>query len=409
VLTDLGALPGGSASEGNGINDKDQIAGQSLNGKLDPLVGIPEGIAVLWPRDGQIIGLGTLGGNESLAAAVNNRTQVVGGAANAIPDLFPGLLGFWGTQTRAFLWEKGVMRDLGDLGGPDAFAFFVNESGQVAGVSYTSATPDPTATEFCGQDIPPQHPFLWDSGRMIDLGTLGGTCGFFLGIHGLNNRGQVAGGSYLTGDLIYHPFLWDPKTFPHLQDLGTLGGSSGFATELNDEGDVAGGANTKNEESHAFFWRMGEITDIGTIGNDTCSVAHSMNAQGQVVGTSGDCAGTFELHGFLWEKDGPIINLNDFVPSGTDLVITDGESINDRGEIAGSGLLPNGDFHAVVLIPCSNEEGNDDGCRDASEAPDSTMRDRGLVEQGFGRNRHHLTSEDLKQFLAKMHKRNRLP
>ena len=36
---------------------------------------------------------------------------------------------------------------------------------------------------------------------------------------------------------------------------------------------------------------------------------------------------------------------------GSGITITDGESINDRGEIAGSGVLPNGDHHAIVLIP----------------------------------------------------------
>src|SRR5262249_35181927 len=175
VLTDLGVLPGGFGSEGNYINDMGQIAGQSLNGQIDPLLGTPEGIAVFWRRDGRIVELGTLGGNESLAAALNNRGQIVGGAANLMPDPFPGALGFWGTQTRAFMWERGVMKDLGDLGGPDSFAQFVNERGKIAGVSYTSSNPDPRAP-FCGQDTPPQHPFLFDKGRMIDLGTLGGIC-----------------------------------------------------------------------------------------------------------------------------------------------------------------------------------------------------------------------------------------
>jgi len=291
VLTDLGVLPGGFGSEGNYINDKGQIAGQSLNGQIDPLLATPEGIAVLWRRDGQIVELGTLGGNESLAAAINNRGQVVGGAANQTPDTFPGPLGFWGTQTRAFVWERGAMRDLGDLGGPGSFAPFVNERGQIAGVSYTSAEPRET---FCGQDIPPQHPFLWDNGRMIDLGTLGGNCGFLPGLNGLNNGGQIAGGSSLAGDLTAYPFLWDPKDSPSYEGFGHAGGSFGFATELNEQAEVAGGATTTNdEEFHAFFWRKGVITDLGIVGDDTCSVAHSMNARGQVVGTSGDCAGTF--------------------------------------------------------------------------------------------------------------------
>jgi hypothetical protein len=48
-----------------------------------------------------------------------------------------------------------------------------------------------------------------------------------------------------------------------------------------------------------------------------------------------------------------MIDLKRFVPRGSHLTVTDGETINDRGEIAASGMLVNGDFRAVVLIPCN--------------------------------------------------------
>jgi probable HAF family extracellular repeat protein len=359
ILTDLGGLPGGFGSEGTGINDYGQISGQSLNGLIDPLLGTPAAVAVLWESDGRIVDLGTLGGDESLAATVNNRGLVVGAAANAIPDAF-SMFG-WATQTRAFLWQRGTMRDLGTLGGPDAFAIFINHGGQVAGVAYTNSTPNPVT------GTPTQDPFIWENGKMKDLGTLGGTQGF---VNAFNNRGQVAGESNLAGDLTSRPFLWDGRV---LKDLGTLGGSVGFATALNDIGEVAGGARTADDEAlHAFFWRNGVMTDLGTIKDDTCSVAHSMNSKGLVVGTSGDCDDVFEMHGFLSEQGGPLIDLNDFVPPGSDLVITDGEAINDRGEIAGSGMLPNGDFHAIVLIPCWDAQGDVEGCRDAMQNANRT-------------------------------------
>src|SRR5438876_442379 len=246
VLTDLGTIPGGNNSDAVWLNSLGQVVGESENGVIDPLVGVPENKAVLWQKDGQITDLGTLGGNGSLALAINDRGQIVGGALNDIldPFSFPGLA----TQSRAFLWQDGVMRDLGTLGGPDAFATSINDRGQIAGVSMTNSIPN-AATGF-----PTFHPFLWENGKMLDLGSLGGTQavpaggidGALEGQRALNNRGQVAGGSTLDGDSTVHPFLWDGAK---LLDLGTLGGSFGLARAINDAGDVAGAATTDRKST----------------------------------------------------------------------------------------------------------------------------------------------------------------
>jgi probable HAF family extracellular repeat protein len=106
------------------------------------------------------------------------------------------------------------------------------------------------------------------------------------------------------------------------------------------------------------------MIDLGTIKDDQCSIPHFMNAKGQIVGTSGCTDTEFEVHGFLWEPGGSIIDPNNFVPPGSNLRVTDGETINDSGEIAGSGELPNGDFHAVVLVPCDD---NGEDCLSARE------------------------------------------
>ena len=121
VRTDLGTLPGGASSQATWISANGIIAGSAQNGVEDPLIpGWGELRAVLW-ENGHIIDLGTLGGgNESAIGSVNSRGQAVGAAMNTVPDAFdlvgPGL---FPTQCRAFPWQKGVMQDLGTLGGDD--------------------------------------------------------------------------------------------------------------------------------------------------------------------------------------------------------------------------------------------------------------------------------------------------
>src|SRR5437763_1885608 len=135
------------------------------------------------------IDLGTLpGGYESQACCITGRGMVAGFASNGTLDPF-SIFG-WGTQVRSFVWQNGTMRDIGTLGGPDAVMTLMNGSGQITGVSYTSATPN-AATGICTLDL-----FLWQNGKMRDLGGLGGTVSNIQGnADVLNSRGEVVGQS----------------------------------------------------------------------------------------------------------------------------------------------------------------------------------------------------------------------
>ena len=369
TLTDLGSLPGVNSSLAIEINRDSLIIGVSENGSSDPLTGFPEVDPVLW-KNGQILNLGTFGGTQGIALTVNDRGQVVGGALNTIPDAFASSfdsLAFFypgTTQMHAFLWEKALMQDLGTLGGPDSEAFYMNQREQVTGVSYTNATVNPVT------GFPTEDPFLWQRGRMLDLGSLGGTFGY---PSALNERGQVAGTSNLAGDHTYHPFLW---TSPGpMRDLGTLGGSTGIAFWANDEGEVVGRSDLPGsgvQRHHAFLWKEGAMADLGTIGSDPCSIALSINTRGQIVGTSTNC--TEYLHGFISENGGPATDLNSLVQPGSALTIREGDFINDRGEIAGKALLSSGDIHAVLLIPCDSDHPGLEGCDYDPADFDSTVR-----------------------------------
>jgi probable HAF family extracellular repeat protein len=367
VLTDLGALPGNNNSYANWVNASGAAVGESENGSIDPLTGFPEVAAVVW-KDGRMINLGRLGGYESEALAVNDKAQVVGFATNAIPDslLFPFafIAETLGTQTRAVLWDKGVIRDLGTLGGPDAAAFSLNNRGQVLGYSYTNSTINPAT------GLPMIHAFLWEDGKMIDLGTLGGT---LVNPSFINDRGQVVGSSNLAEDQEAHPFLWDRGK---LTDLGTLGGNFAGAGWINDNGEIIGGSTPPGDNAFlGFFWKNGVMTNIGTVDGDLCSFPRYINSRGQVVGLSNDCQGNVS-HAFLWQDGGPAVDLNTRIAPNSGIQLADAININDRGEIVGLGTLATGDLHAVLLKPCDDDHSSKEGCDynpvDSSVAPKRT-------------------------------------
>jgi probable HAF family extracellular repeat protein len=331
TLADLGVLPGGYNSFAAGVSANGLIAGASENGVIDPILGVPEAHAVLWNGHGQLTDLGTLGGTISFAFSVNTKGQVAGGSTDASGN------------PRAFRWtgQQG-MQDLGTLGASGAIAGTINERGQISGESGMCDT--------CNQDA-----FLWDHGTMYDIPDFGGPTSFH---NDLNDRGQVVGQSDLPGGATAHAFVWDRKD--GVKDLGTLGGSGSTAVKINDGGDVVGGANTPSDQSfHAALWKHGQVTDLGTI--DPCSVAVSINSQDQIVGQSDNCDG-IPRHAFLWEKGGPMIDLNSLVRPGSDLTLLLAASVNDRGEIAGRATTSSGDDHAFLLIPCDENHPNIEGC-----------------------------------------------
>src|SRR5258706_5067537 len=139
TVTDLGTLPGGSASGAKAINVSGEITGWAFSNST-------VSDAFLY-SNGAMTNLGTLGGSSGIGNGINKSGQVAGYSTNGS-----------GTY-RAFLSGGGSLTDIGDLGGGSAVAYAVNDAGQVVGSAVTAAGSN--------------HPFLYSGGEVNGFGTLG--------------------------------------------------------------------------------------------------------------------------------------------------------------------------------------------------------------------------------------------
>jgi probable HAF family extracellular repeat protein len=193
-------------------------------------------------------------------------------------------------ERHAFRFENGAITDLGVLpGGYTSAGLWISANGLVVGASENGVI-DPI------NGYPEVHAVLWNEGRIIDLGTLGG--GNATWAAGVNNKGQVTGASFDAANNV-RAFRWTEDQ--GIQDLGTLGACCAIAGTINERGQISGESglcDTCNQD--AFLWEDGHMQRIAGFGGPITAHA-DLNNRGQVVGQS-DLPGGQAWHGFLWEK-----------------------------------------------------------------------------------------------------------
>ncbi len=270
-----------------------------------------------------IVELPTLGGSENFAYAINDSGDVVG-LSRRRGDL----------SSDAFLFRSGVMTSLAPLEGSNPQD--INTGGQVA-----------SGVQRNGVYLPA----IYDSrtGRITMLGSLGGVAfGWFNGVAlSLNDRGQAVGYSYLDS-VNRHAFLYSDGV---MTDLGSFGGYSA-ALAINNAGEIAGFASdTVNGHARAFVYREGMMTEINPFGGpNNESYAEGINNRGQVVG-EGLVASGDAFNGFIY-SDGAITNIGT-LPGGRNSCAF---AINDRGKVVGIADEPYKDLcldpDTGMYVPC---------------------------------------------------------
>lgn len=333
-----------------------------------------------------IVDLGTLGGTESFAYALNNRGDVVGlsrvhdgdthafhyrDRAGVMTDLSPlnsesiltssmdinkhrqiasGVIENGVYVPAIYEARSGQVTTLGTLGGVTAFGFngvatAINDGGQAVGYSYL--------------DSLNRHAFLFSDGEMTDIGSLGG----YSGALAINNSGAIAGFSSDTSVGYPHAFVYRDGLMMEIDPFGGPNNES-IARGINNHDQVVGEALTPAGTFNGFIYSTsnGLVTNVGTLAGGLNTYALSINDRGDVVGsadspyesvcfTGGQSVPCIEyaLRAFLY-RNGEMLDLNSLIRSDSGWDLQWALDINDRGQIIGYGVR-NGKFRAFLATP----------------------------------------------------------
>jgi probable HAF family extracellular repeat protein len=201
--------------------------------------------------------------------------------------------------------ERWTIRDLGTLPGfRSCNPVAINDSGLIVGSCDTGGAPLD------------EHGFLWQAGRMTDLGRGNVPSA-------INERGQVAGSGQRRA------FLWQHGKITPL----VTAGDRSYATAINDRGEIVGDVWTSGG-GRAVLWRAGKAIDLGISGEPS-----AINAQGEIVAVG---PGASSADAFVW-RAGKATDLGSFSLSSESI------AVNDAGQVVASGahgafLWQNGRF-----------------------------------------------------------------
>lgn len=210
ISEDLGSVPNSNYSEAHSINNRGQVVGYARVQVASLPVMKYEDHAFLY--NDRMIDLALFDGKDNYAYDINDNGDIVGAFKES------------DGSSHAFLLSKGVLDKIAPLNGAPSVARAVNKFGHVVG-SYTTAGVT--------------HAFLYADGKLTDLGVLSGdTKSDALDI---NDQGQIVGYSSVviaSGREVRRAFLYDGAMI----DLSLSEGALTEARAINNKGEIAGGS-----------------------------------------------------------------------------------------------------------------------------------------------------------------------
>jgi len=322
-----------------------------------------------------LIDLGTLGGEKNYAYGINESGNVTGFSDGSItPDdqvdvdnppgrcqLPNGDYAYQEFCSRAYMYNNGVMIDLGDFGLDSSYGLAINDNNTVVGYAIAeiddgddetaNVTHEKAFISFDGAAIE-ALPFPDESNDLVDTLSPGQRA------LDISNDGKVVGYSlvgFTSEDEEQtsedRPYLYDSDTdsislLPLFYDNILL---SGVARAINNSSMVVGWAQSEDENHpiHALLWDPASpefSTDLGTMGGYT-SEAYDINDNNIIVGITETSTeyGENQRLGFIYDPDAetPMMLIPEFSDQ-EGFVQSTAYAINNNNEVVGNAQISAG-------------------------------------------------------------------
>jgi uncharacterized membrane protein len=332
---------------GRRANDISQ-SGQIVGSKSSPPALFH---AAFWPSSQSgPIDLGTLPDfPSSTALGMNPRREIVGFAFS--DDFSVEVPLFWASPNSAPVELPGLPEGL------SSEVYDINSSGKIVGQFFSADLSVEQAVFWLNSNAAPVYlPQLSDE---LPLS----------GAFSINASGNIFGDACGADFVECHATFWATNTSTPVA-LGSPGGEFIYTDILlpchaiNGAGNMVGFArNADFSAERAVFWAStsSPAVILSTVGEFTNAAATGISDNGQIVG-SGYNEDFSKERPFLWPSaTSQGIDLTTFFPPGSDWDLDSmfAVTVNNRGEIIGSGSFKDGTVHNFVLVPVHSHRAND--------------------------------------------------